>query len=370
MESDSKVLLKKINSLTDYSKGFIEKKALWNKKELFLLKKEYPLLPYQIKSHELIKIDTSLSNKIISEMHVDESLRIFLSVDFQFFLSLFDSFNKFLNYFRGNLHMVSGLNQENLITLFNQIKETCFEEYDEDDKKGLKIIHFFGLINPFYVTNNLELDEPKILFSKILELYYFRNIWKLKGSRPDLREDILVPLNKIFEFLGEESLINKDNINFFFLDEDSIHKESIQNFFCYLQYHCFFEDYVNNLFEEFGDVIKNPLIIFNPSERERGEERILEGYFELDGSICLSKNKELCIIECKNGDRIHPHHITHFVGKANIIEKIYGINIKKYLFSTGSRFKLWENLEDFNSCSDIKIYCRRSFLINFSDLEV
>jgi len=367
MESDSDVLLQKINSLNNYSKRFIEKIKLWEGKDLFLLKKDYPLLPYQIKSHELIRIESSLADNIINEMKLNNSLKILLSIDFQFFLSLFDNFNDFLDYFKKDLKR---FNTNNLKYLFDEIKKTCFEDYDDIDKKGLKIIHFFGIISPFYKDGKLDFDEPKIFFSKLLEIYYFKNVRKLKQSNVDFKEDILSPLENLFKLLGEAQFVNKDDKNFFIVDEENIHRESLQNFFCCLQYHCFFEDYVNNLFSKFGEVIKNPLILFNPSEREKDNKKIIEGYFEMDGSICISKNKELCIIECKNGDMVHPSHLTQFIGKVHFIEKIYDIKTQKHLFSTGLRFQLWENLEDFSSCSDIKIHCRRSFCNDFKDLVI
>mgnify|MGYP001600624694 CR=1 FL=1 len=133
MESDSDILLKKINSLTDFSKKFIERRGLWDKKELFILKKDYPLLPYQIKSHELIKINPALSDEIAKEMGHDTSLRIFLSVDFQFFLSLFDNFKDFEDYFEKDLYKITGFNPQDLEFLFNQMKKTCFEEYDDEE---------------------------------------------------------------------------------------------------------------------------------------------------------------------------------------------------------------------------------------------
>jgi len=374
MISDIDVLEKKISSLSEETKKYIRKENLWKKKYLRILNKNYPNLPVQHTSHEQIKLPTDISDEIISEMKKDRKVKNFLSIDLQHFLSLFENVSSFMRYFKREVERSPHLDKSECERLIREIQNICLEDYDEENYSiKLKIFRFFGFMHPNFDENTLDLDEPKIFFIKFLQMYFFRNLRKFQkeGERVNFRLDIREPFIKICDILKINGLVVTDNYGFVYLEEEKIEQKLIQDFFCCFQYHYFFEIYVNNLFKEKGTVLENPLIIFNPSEREDREGTlILEGYFELDGSLCITKDEKLILIECKNGDRIHPKDLTNFIGKSRLIEKIYGLNIDKLLFSTGSRFELWEKFEDYTSCSDIRIFCRKSFIENFSDLRI
>lgn len=371
MGSDIDVLNEKVSSLSEDTKGYIHKEPLWGGKYLLILNKNYPFLPPQHSSHERVKLPMEINKKIISEMRNDNAVKNFLSVDLQYFLSLFENDSTFMRYFSRDLNRM-GISEEDCKRIIREIKRNCMEEYDDENHSiTLKLLLSFGVIDPFSRTE-LDLEEPDIFFMKFLQNYFFRNIIKfLGGTRFNFREHLLSPLIKILNIFEIDDLFITDNKTYLYLNELQIQEKIIQDFLCCFQYHSFFEGYSNSFFEGEGKILDNPLIIFNPSERrDRNGNFVLEGYFELDGSLCIIKDKKLILIECKNGDRIHPQHITNFIGKSRLIEKIYGVDIRKLLFSTGSRYWLWQNFEDYNSCSDIGIFCRESFIINFSDLSI
>ena len=49
-------------------------------------------------------------------------------------------------------------------------------------------------------------------------------------------------------------------------------------------------------------------------------------------------------------------YMVKFVGKVNLIERIYEVPIKKLLFSTGSRAHIWRGLERYPNLKDIEIF--------------
>lgn len=369
MSSDIPILEKRISSLSTDIKKYIQKENLWKGKYLFILNKDYPLLPPQHSSHEKIKLPENINKKIISEMRGDNNVKNFLSVDLQFFLSLFENDSAFIRYFSTDIIRMQ-ISPEDCKRIIKEIRRSCMEEYDDENHSvTLKLLLTFGAIHP-NSREDLDLEEPKLFFMKFLQIYFFRSIIKfLRDTRFNFQKNFLVPLIKVCKLFGIEDLIVTDNRSYIYLNEDKMQTKLIQDFLCCFQYHSFFEGYANSFFEGKGKILDNPLIIFNPSEREDKEGNlILEGYFELDGSLCIVKDKKLILVECKNGDRVRPDHMTNFIGKSRLIEKIYGVDIQKLLFSTGSRYWLWQNFEDYGTCSDIRIFCRESFIINFSNL--
>lgn len=371
MSSDINVLEGKISPLSEETKKYIEKEPLWDGKYLLILNKNYPFLPPQHSSHERVKLPEKINKEIISEMKKDDAVKNFLSVDLQHFLSLFENGLTFIRYFSRDLNRM-GISEEDCKRSLREVKRTCMEDYDDENHSiTLKLLLNFGVINPFS-REEIDLEEPKIFFMKFLQNYFFRNIKKFLGSeRFDFNRDVLSPLIKILNIFGIDNLFITDNQTYLYIDEAKIQEKIVQDFLCCFQYHSFFEGYANSFFDGKGKMLDNPLIIFNPIERRDVEGNLIfEGYFELDGSLCIIKDKKLILVECKNGDWIHPQHITNFIGKSRLIEKIYEVNIHKLLFSTGTRYWLWKNFEDYESCSDIKIFCKESFLRNFSDLEI
>jgi len=368
MALDRDLLSDKIHKLNPISQKFIIKRELDTKEFLFILSKDYPNLPPQILYHEKIKLPKEILDKFIEEMKKDSNLRAFLCTDLQHFLSLFENYNKFYQYFYWDFQNLNINSEEECRKIIRDINNTCLEELDEENSSiNLKVINFLGFIMPNSKLEKIDLDEPKKIFAKLLELYYYKSSRKLvKDSVITFANNILRPLEKIANILGIASSFDTDGRQFIFFNEEKIKEKLIQDFFCFLQYHCFFEEYVNSLFEGKGDLIKNPLVVFNPSEELFKKRVSLHGYFELDGSLYIKGNKEIFFIECKNGDRVHPNHLTEFLGKVIFIEKVYGIKARKLLFSTGKRYPIWDNIEDFPSCSDISIFCNKSFLDNFS----
>jgi len=365
------VLLKKISSIGPPESNFIKEIKLTDSKSLFLIDRSYPELPAQIRTHYKITLEQAILSKIINLMLQNDKIRVFLSVDIQYFVGLFDKPEEFIRYFKKYFGKLDGKCHQDVIDLIERAKSACLEDYSDEKSINLQLFKSFLFITPFYRDNNfLDIDEPKMFFGRFLQYYYFKNIWKLTNKHPSFFDDIVCPLKEILSVFNITDQIQIDNKNFLVLDEKIVINKDIQNFLCCLQYHVFFEEYVNLKVSDNKNIIKNPLIIFNPSIHIWNGKKTLEGYFELDGSLYIKENGKLHLIECKNGDMIHPSHITEFLGKACLIENIYGINIKKMIFSTGERFPLWIDLESFPDCKEIVIHDRKSFFKGFSDIQI
>jgi hypothetical protein len=367
-KTSQEILLEKINNLSLESKKYILEKELWEGKKLFLLKNNYPYLPIQLSIHESNKIKNKILKALSKQMLQNPYVLRFLLINLQYFVEILMDENKFKKYFSKEIYN-SKIEEESLQIMLDKIKRSSFfDELDElHDNISLKIFKFFGFINPEFESKDLDADELEVFISKFLSYYFKRNILKLKKEpKYSFRKDILVPLKVIFNLLGILKESETDDSNFVIIRADILSKPDIQNFFTCYQYHLFFEEYVNSLYSQKGIIIKNPLVLFNPSETKKYRKNILEGYFELDGSLFISKDKEIILLECKNSSVVKMQHLTHFLGKVSLIEKVYEVNIKKCLFSTGWRLPLWKEIELFDGCRDIKIFCRQLFLDGYS----
>lgn len=367
------VLLDKIKRISEENRVYIEDIKLSENTSLFLLKNNYPYLPPQISTHSAVALPDDKMSKIISLMKSNKDIKNFLSVDIQYFVNLLiKSPELFISKFKREFEGIKIQQTRDKRKFLDKIKNICLDDYSEDRNIGLQIFKFIGFATPFYDSLDSELEEPKSFLAKCLQRYYFESIWKFNNERPNFEKQIVRPFKDIIEILGDIDSIQTNGRSIVYLELPNIMKKEIQDFLCCLQYHIFFEEYVNSIVDnEKGKIIKNPLIIFNPSEENDGHgKRILEGYFELDGSLFIGEKETLYLIECKNGYNIKPDHITHFLGKVYIIEEIYGIKIKKMLFSTGERFPLWKDVEVFPKFCNICIFDKKSFMNGFSDLSI
>lgn len=370
MQDNHRILKSNIDNLSKESKSYIIKEGLWDGEILYLLDKKYPKLHIEIGIHEKVRMAESLMKKIVSGMKSNESLKSFLCVNIQEFAELFESenYNNFKNFFYGKI--LEKPKERKLREKIKGWRRIGFDDIEDFKSKEIKLkgIKRFGFYNwNLSKRENISLEEDgdETIFIKLLTIYFRKKLEWLNGRKALFRRDLVVPMKKIMEILpiAQSALYIEES--YVLLDPKKIQTPEVQNFFASFQFHHFFEEYVNGLFHVSGKVISNPIIIFNPSEKNGR----IEGYFELDGSICLTKDKKILLIECKNSKTIQPKYLTHFLGKSLLIENTYKIKSKKYLFSTGKRYPMFDNIERFGYDNDINIYCIKDFLNNFSRMK-
>jgi hypothetical protein len=339
---------------------------------LYMLRKDYPSLREELLIHEKVKLAQPIIEKITQEMHKNENFRLFLCVDFQFFIKCITEFPLFCSMFHSSLKK---LNIHNKKSIFKEINNTCIEELDEiSNNINLKRVLSFATCafdERRKYKNGTELDEPQIVFARLFTSFYHIQLKKLCPNLEKIifKDNILNPFNKLIDLIGMASSISTDNNTYSCVKTSEISKIEIQNLFSSMQFHSFFEDYINSLFLGKGKLISNPLILFNPREELVDGRKIIDGYFELDGSI-LTKNNEIIFVECKNSSKVSHSHITNFLGKVSLIEKIYGLTAKTLLFSTGKRDTCFKDLESYKDKTRFVIYCSDSFLKKYNNLEI
>ena len=359
MMTNYEILEKSISKLRKKYSKFIRVKKLEDNKKLFLVDNDYPGLPSQIISHQKIRLPDEIDSDIVKEMESNKELRGFLCVDFQNFINLLENKSSFKKFF----------SMENLTDgQIDEMRNIILDEYYDPifSKSSLKILKLFGFIRKKEHFSESDIEEPKVLVYNLLENYYFRMLkfYFEKEYRVNFKKNILEPMIKILDILAEGKGYKTDRCNFMIIDENAISSENIQNFLSCLQFHIFFEDYINLKLISKGEMISNPLILINPMEI-KGK---IEGYFELDGSLLINKTNDLVLLECKNSRFITLEHLTHFLGKVLLVELVYGLKIKKIIFSTGLRSYIWEDLEKYPFLEGIEIYDREDFKNDFNRL--
>lgn len=304
-------------------------------------------------------------------MNTNENFRIFMCVDFQLFVKCITHYGFFCSTFKFALEK---LNIKDGRAIFNEINNSCIDELDDiSNNINLKRILFFSTCvfseNKKYFKGS-ELEEPQIVFARLFSFFYLKNLKRFiqKDKKISFTENILKPFNKLFELNGTKEALLTDNKNYSIIKEEYIQGQNIQNLMSSMQFHSFFEDYINNLFSEKGEIVNNPIILFNPrQETKKGKKLIIEGYFELDGSI-FDDHGQITFIECKNTLEVKQNHITNFLGKVHLIEKVYNFNSKKILFSTGKRQDCFMGIEKYSKLTDFKIYCIDNFMDGYKGL--
>ena len=326
----------------------INSKDIGNKKTLFFVNPDYEDLIEQLSIHSKIRIEDKLNSQIISEMHKNVEFRNFMCVNIQF--------------------MLNDMNKK-------QTYDEFLEEYDIGLKKvNLILIKAFGFLNANNQINiskyGLEEDEAKYYkelcdnYKKTLSYLYPRN------TIIDFNKHIREPFKKYLSFMGAPKLIESDELVYF----NGVTTKELQNAFSCMQLHTFFEDYINALFDEKWQLVRHPIILINPITKKlwgpqnKPPKEILEGYVELDGTFLLN-GSQIIFLECKNSAKVTLEYVTEFVGKVHLIERIYGINSRKILFSTGSKLKIWSGLDKYPDLKDIEIYGNIEFIDNYKNLQ-
>lgn len=321
-------LLKKIDKLPSTAKEYVATIKI-NNKNLFLIKGGCKIIRPELRIHYEKQEGLEHKQELFELVTKDKEIRNLLLSNIQYFFS----------------EIRPGVISDSL-------------EYN------LSMIKRFGLIDPNQdyeakkVALKLELKyyDDEGAFNVFLELsrHIFKDIRMLnKGfvKEKEFGKKVILPLIKILEILGLQENTHFETDKKYYLiikDELLISEEGkeLQNFFSCWQYHHFFEIYCNSLLEkEFKkEIIKNPIIFINPFWDKN--KKIMEGYIELDGSLIISKD-ELIISESKNGYKVTQEFLTNLLGKSKLIECVYGIKVKCVLLSTGQRYNILKNIEDF-----------------------
>lgn len=275
----------------------------------------------------------SYSSKITKEMISDPTFRDFICVNFQEFV------NGFLKNENSDRFIEKGEFPSNSVY---RVRRVGFKE------KG-KILD----------------DEGREVLYESLTGHYYNLLSKLTGMKHqdiDLEERLFNPLQKAARIGGFEDFLEVNN-RFVELDCKS---PKVQSFLLGQQLHKFYERFVIQLIsqnENIDEFISDPCFIISPTIHS-GK---LWGYMELDGFILKSK-EDLILIECKNVSReIRQSHITSFVGKARLLEKMYNIEFKKYLVSTGKTDKMSRGMENI-SFPNIRIFTRKDYRSSYNSL--
>jgi len=356
-----KYLESKISNLSDELKEPIREIEINKDKKLFLVRNNYELLPPQILIHDKIRLDEDTNKRIISEMINSVELLNFLCINFQNFLGLLEKPKKFNKVLDENFdHKKITEMENNIATLDEQFRD-------------LKIVKLFGFMSEDYMKNSRISSEKskEFLIYELLAKYYKKEM-RHYIKNFDFIENILKPIKNISKMLSlkENEHYKTDNKTYIFFNPDSITEESVQNFLSCLQYHTFFEDYINSKLNVSTNPIRNPIILINPCDNYRKKENKhqLEGYTELDGTL-IAKDGKIILVECKNSRNITEDHLIKLSGKASLIEKVYGIKTKKLIFSTGYRKPFCKNLEKYPDLKDIQIFDINDFRNGFKKLE-
>jgi hypothetical protein len=358
MKTNYEILVDNIDALPVEVKSSIKNVDIGNGKKLFLVDNEYDGLPPQIKLHSN-RLEPDLIEEITNEMNSSTELKVFLCVDFQNFINSISNTNNFNKVFK---------DQDINETKLNQIKCEFWDDYEDLGmrKAELKIIKLFGFskYNDASVESVVD-EEPHRNLYDLLQKYYFRNTLRLmkRGYRFDFNKNIIDPFHKLMSTLSKEDCLNTDNNNYSFICKESISDSTIQNMFTCMQFHTFFEEYVLSRFPN-CTAIRNPLVLINPTINDRDK---LDGYFELDGALIVDEENKLKFIESKNSRIITVDHLTHLLGKTNLIERVYELGVEKMLFSTGERHWIWRGIENkYKKMNDIKLFDLDSFKNDFS----
>ncbi len=286
------VLLGKIKKISKANQKYIEEIKLSKDLSLFLLKNNYPHLPVQISTHSKVTLSDERMTKIASLMKSDKNVKNFISVDIQYFLTLLVSNQMvFISKFKKEFERIGIIQMKDKREFLERVKSVCLEDYPEGRKIHLQLFKFMGFITPFHNPKDTDLEDPEYFFSRCLEKYYFESIWTFNEQPSNFKDHILKPFLDVMEILGKKNSVQTDMKNIIYLDSPEINEKEIQDFLCCLQYHIFFEEYVNFLIDNKKDrIIKNPLILFNPlEERDRDGNLVIGGYFELDGSLFIKR---------------------------------------------------------------------------------
>jgi len=357
MPTNYEILEDAINSIPSILKPNIIEIPIEGGKKLFLVNNNYDGLPPQIRLH-YNRIEPEMTEKIIKEMNENQEFKVFCCIDFQDFINIMSDIVRFRKIFIGRNISQSVLDET--------VNEFC-EDYEDLGirKADLKIISAFGFSE--YRNRSIEnvAEEPCCKLYSILQEYYYKKTIELMGRnyRFDFNKNIISPFHKLMSIVSKEDCLNTDNRHYSFIEPDLISDRTIQNLFICMQFHTFFEEYVTSHFPN-GRIIKNPLVLINPTVKADGT---IDGYFELDGAFLIDENKQLTFIESKNSRLIKVEHLTHLIGKTNLIERVYDLNVKKLLFSTGERHWIWKGIESkYGKMDDIKIFDLSNFRNGFN----
>ncbi len=350
-----KHLENKINNLSDELKESIKELKLTNEKKLFLIKNNYPSLPIHLLSHEKIRLPEKLNENIIKEMNNSPELRNLLCVDLQ---------NYLLNILREPQFYSRVLKEKKGTDELKTMRSIIFDLHQEE-YPNLRKIKLFGFVSNHDKTNINE--NPDLSCYSSISKYYKLSIEKYISGKFEFDKHLIKPMIKILKIIDFDKYAS-DKKTYLYLDKKEIKHPNLQNFLSCLQYHTFFEDYVNSKFGS-KKVTKNPIVLVNPEKQKDGNGNYgLDGYMELDGTLTI-KNNEIVLIECKNSHNITGDHLVKFYGKASLIEKIYGIKTKKFIFSTGYKKPFCKNLEKYPDLKDIQIFDINDFRNGFKRLD-
>ncbi len=276
----------------------IELPQLKNKR-IYILKRDYPNLISSLKDKSICSTEII---KINEEAEKDYLLRLFL----------------FYNFYR------------------------AFETYSK--KKEL------SMDGQIFVLEEFGLSLGGRNFCSYLWFGYNQFVGTVTGQKNTFKKIVIEPMKKIAKILKVK--LNTNDKSYCNFEKNDMIKQEIQNFLYHLQKHKFYEDYIARKIKKTKklgnkEYINNPVIIFNPhfvKDNEFPGGR-LDGYFELDGAIVLSNPIEF--IECKNTAEVKFEHITNFVGKCAIFEKIYDIKVVKKLYCTGKN-NIWSGIQSYD----------------------
>jgi hypothetical protein len=343
-----KIINKKIDILPENEKKHLRYLKLDKEKNLYFLNEDYPKLPDRHKIHNISKMEKS--NELVELMKKNESVKNFLCVNFQFFLTSFDN----------NIKIKCKKNKDVIID-FNSLisfKETFFFQPELPELEN-KVKDVFSVLKFGFVKNKpQEVDENLYYFN--LSSFFLDKISYFKNCKLSFKSDILNPLKLILDVFDND-LYETDDETYIYIKEKII-LEKFEKFFYAFQLHKPFEYYVHSILKDnkFQIINPNPLIFVNPIYSKNYKN--ITGYLELDGSFVLKEKKNF-FIECKNSFNITQEHVTNFLGKTLLIENVYDIKIKKILFSTGSRYPIWKGIEKYKNIFLFDVY---DFKNNFS----
>ncbi|RLI99694.1 MAG: hypothetical protein DRP06_03035 [Candidatus Aenigmatarchaeota archaeon] len=346
-----------INNLGDELREPIKEMKISEDKKLFLVKNDYHQLPIQLLSHQRIRLPDELNENLIKKMDGSPNLRNLLCVDLQ---------NYLLNILKDTHFYYNVLKENKNCDELNKMK-SAISDIHHEEHRDLRKVKLFGFVSNQDNMNQTIQDELELNCYHSFSKYYQHSMEKYNSGKFNFETHLIKPTLELLKIINFDKYIT-DKKTYIYLDKEEIMHPNLQNFLSCLQYHTFFEDYVNSKFNS-KNTTKNPIILINPEKKKCGNKIYgLEGYMELDGTL-ITKNNELILIECKNSWNLTEDHLIKFCGKASLVEKIYGIKTKKFIFSTGYRRPFCKNLEKFPDLEDIQIFDINDFRNGFKRLD-